>query len=115
MTNQIQGEILFDGWAGGAEDQWVYTPWLLVKGDFGTFGVEVVFESTTLSWTVETRTIEDPATTVILGSTQTGAGSVTSATAAKQLVRYKFHTGSSPSTAGRIVFRALAPSWQTDR
>jgi hypothetical protein len=115
MTNQIQGEILFDGWAGGAEDQWVYTPWMPVRGDFGTFGVEVEFSNTTLSWTVETRTIEDAAATVILSSTQTGAGTVTSTVRAKQLVRYKFHTASSASTDGRVVFRALQPSWQVDR
>lgn len=118
MTNQMQGELLFDGWAGGSnEDEWVYTPWLPVRGDVGTFGVEILWSNTTLTWKVETRTIENPTATPILASAQTGAGSVTSnpATPAKQLVRYKFHTGSTASTANRVVFRALQPSWQVDR
>lgn len=117
MTNQMQGELLFDGWAGGSADEWAYTPWLPVRGDVGTFGVEVLFSNTTLTWDVETRTIENPTATSILASAQTDGGSVTSnpATPAKQLVRYKFHTGSTASLGGRVVFRALQPSWQVDR
>ena len=117
MTNQMQGELLFDGWAGGSADEWAYTPWLPVRGDVGTFGVEIEFSSTTLTWDVETRTIESPTATSILASVQTGAGSVTSdpTKPAKQLVRYRFHTDSSASTSGRVVFRALQPSWQVDR
>ena len=121
MTNQLQGEILFGGWEGAAADEWAYTPWMPVRGDLATFGVEVTFVSgITLTWDVETRTTEDPASVVstILSAPQTinsvATGVAVNSTNAKQLVRYKFKTGNA-STANFVVFRALQPSWQANR
>jgi|SwirhirootsSR2_FD_contig_31_2757133_length_1394_multi_5_in_0_out_0_2 hypothetical protein len=123
MTNQIQGEILFAGWAGNSVSTWAYTPWMPVFGDFGTFAVEVTnIKGVTLSWDVETRTLEDPATTSsILSGTQTIAVIGTSVTQsdsgkpAKELVRYKFSTGSSVSADNFALFRSLDPSWKRNR
>ena len=120
MTNQIQGEILFGGWEGAAASEWAYTPWMPVRGDLATFGVEVtVVSGITLTWDVETRTVEDPASLVssIVGNqtlNAVGTGVAVNSTNAKQLVRYKFKTGNA-STANFVVFRALQPSWQANR
>ncbi|MCC7063406.1 MAG: hypothetical protein IT456_11415 [Planctomycetes bacterium] len=122
MTNQLQGEILFKGWAGGADAAaWAYTPWMPVRGDVGTFGVEVTYlGGVTLTWNVQTRSLEDPSTiTTILAADQTTAAvgpvSATSTVAAKQLVRYRFSTGATASTTDFALLRALQPSWQGDR
>jgi hypothetical protein len=123
MTNQMQGEILFAGWEGGPlaadEKNWAHTPWMPVRGDYATFGVEVlVVNGVTLTWEVQTRTAEDPAVTSIAGSptiSTVTVGRQLNTTACKQLVRYRFSTGSTPSTTNFVVFRALQPSWQIDR
>ena len=124
MTNQLQGEILFAGWEGGSpgEGGWAHTPWMPVRGDFATFAVEVRnISSATLTWEVQTRTAEDPAVSTIAGSGGTlQISSVTTqaaqnSTACKELVRYRFQTGNSPSTLNFVHFRALQPSWQFDR
>jgi hypothetical protein len=117
MTNQLQGEILSKGWSGSTAADWVYTPWIPVRGNFAVFGVQVTYAAgATLTWNVETRTLEEPGTTpTILSGNQTDTGGVLSSTAAKELVRYKFNTGSGASTTDFVVFRALQPSWQFDR
>jgi hypothetical protein len=90
-----------------------------VRGDYATFGVEVlVVNGVTLTWEVQTRTAEDPAVTSIAGSptiSTVTVGRQLNTTACKQLVRYRFSTGSTPSTTNFVVFRALQPSWQIDR
>lgn len=119
MTNQLQGELLFKGWTGVDPADWAYTPWMPVRGDKATFGVEVVaINGVTLTWEVQTRDLENPSVSVI--ATPVGMTTVTTlyafnATAAKQLVRYRFKTGSGASTTDYVVFRALQPSWQVDR
>jgi len=131
MTNQLQGEILFAGWAGDSnvpyapadEATWAHTPWMPVRGDIATFGVEAVSVGGTISlgWEIQTRTAEDGATptTIATGTALTGVGTSfktnTLTSKAKQWVRYRFKTGSTPSTANYIIFRALQPSWQVDR
>jgi hypothetical protein len=122
MTNQLQGEILFKGWAGGNDAEWAYTPWMPVRGDRATFGVEVVSisGSITLTWSVQTREIDDPLTVSdIITMPPTVSAMDTSIDMnddpVMQLVRYKFHTGSGASTSEYVVFRALQPSWQMDR
>ena len=120
MTNQMQGEILFAGWEGGAgEGGWSHTPWMPVRGDFATFGVDVlVVNGVTLTWEVQTRTAEDPTVTSIAGSPTIATvtvGRQLNTIACKQLVRYRFSTGSTASVTNFVVFRALQPSWQGDR
>ncbi len=125
MTNQLQGEILFQGWSGGYspgdEVNWAYTPWMPVRGDLATFGVQVVnANSMTLTWEVQTRTLEDPATvSTITTPVVTSASGTLYAMATvgpgQQLVRYRFSTGSGATTANWMVLRALQPSWQVDR
>mgnify|MGYP006908311031 CR=1 FL=1 len=124
MTNQLQGEILFAGWAGSADPQatdWAYTPWMPVRGDLGTFAVQVlVISGLTLGWEVQTRTAEDPASIVTLvtpaGITSVGtAYAANSSTKAKQFVRYRFKTGATASLSDYVIFRALPPSWQVNR
>jgi hypothetical protein len=119
MTNQIQGEILFSGWGGTADDDYAYTPWMPVAGEVGTFGVEVTYRTgATLTWGVQTRTLEDATlTNMITGQTLSavGVGTAISTTAAKDLVRYRFSTSSTMSVTDYVVVRALAPSWNRDR
>lgn len=120
MTNQLQGEILFAGWAGAtAEKDWVHTPWIPVRGDYATFAVEVTFPGgATLQWDVQTRTRESAtATSILAGTLPTGTASVQndSAKPALELVRYRFNTGGTFSTTDFVVFRPLQPSWQVDR
>lgn len=119
MTNQLQGEILFAGWTGAGDTDWAYGPWLPVRADYATFGVQVVARNdVTLTWEVETRTAEDPTP----GSPIVAAvamSSITTTTAVnrspcKQMFRYRFKTGSA-STTEYVIFRALQPSWQVDR
>lgn len=122
MTNQLQGEVLFKGW-DSSNGQWCYTPWIPVRGDVGTFGVEVLGRvGVTLTWSVETRTAEDPASVTALFANQTtaatGVVSVTSDPSevkVKQWVRYRFATGGTASTSDYVSFRALQPSWETSR
>jgi hypothetical protein len=120
MTNQIQGEILFAGVTA------VYTPWMPVRGDIATFGVEIEqISNTTLKWSVQTRTTEDPNPTNYGEPVATETDSalavhlkLSSSTAAnlcQELVRYKFETTGTASAANFVVFRALQPSWQVDR
>lgn len=122
MTNQLQGEVLFKGW-DGSNGQWCYTPWMPVRGDVGTFGVEVLSRvGVTLTWNVETRTADNPASVEELFANQTistvGVATVTSnpnEQKALQWVRYRFATGGSANTADYVIVRPLAPSWDFDR
>jgi hypothetical protein len=124
MTNQMQGELLFGGWEGGAGDAgWAVTPWMPVRGDYATFAVEVIASSgTTVDWLweVQTRTSEDPSVTVtVIATGAIGATGVLTSqlntVAAKEWVRYRFKTGSTASTTAFAILRALAPSWQVNR
>lgn len=122
MTNQMQGEILFVGWDGGNDGQWAYTPWMPVRGNFATFGVEMIAKqgSLTLTWQVQTRTAEDPATTDLIfltdpTMTSTGVSQKVNDTPCLQMVRYRFKLPGGPSTSDYVIIRALMPSWQTDR
>lgn len=119
MTNQLQGEILFAGWTGLSDTDWAYTPWLPVRADFATFGVQVLARNgVTLTWEVETRTAENPTPSATI-ITAVAMSSITTATAlngtrCQQMFRYRFKTGSA-STTDYVIFRALQPSWQVDR
>lgn len=124
MTNQMQGEILFGGWSGSGVDDWAYTPWMTVRGSVATFGVQVVQRNgVTLTWNVETRTLESATTEALFSADQTIAAVTTglytnaggSDVKAKELVRYRFHTGGSASQTDFVVLRALPPSWRADR
>jgi hypothetical protein len=122
MTNQIQGEILFAGWSGTADGDWAYTPWMPVRADYATFGVEVLARNAAiLTWDVQTRTVEDPAigspitTAVAMSSVTTATASNNIVAKCKQLFRYRFKTGGTASTTEYVIFRALQPSWQVDR
>jgi len=121
----MQGEILFDGWSGTGDADWVYTPWMPVRGNYALFGVQVLANEggITLGWEVQTRTAESPATTTIV-SGQTlatvGIGQATNisadlATRCQQMFRYRFKLTGTASTDRYVVLRALMPSWQTDR
>lgn len=125
MTNQIQGEILFQGINSGANPaQYVYTPWMPAQGDKGTFGIEIlkITSSTTIKWSVETRTAEDPTTMALFDdetATATGvhlveADAATIAAKAKQLVRYRIATGATGDVSKYAILRVLEPSWQLD-
>jgi hypothetical protein len=124
MTNQMQGEVLFAGWSGSASGDWVYTPWMPVRGDIGTFGVQVLQRNTvTLTWNVETRTLESPTTEALFASnrtvssitTDTGTNTGGTDVPAKELVRYRFHTGATANTTDFVVMRALQPAWRVNR
>lgn len=119
MTNQVNGEILFQGVDAG-----VYTPWMPVRGDRGTFAVEVMQKTSgiTLTWRVETRKRdEEPATPLYVTAsasvtgTSTGVFTEVSTADALELVRYCFTTPGTPNASDFVVFRALNPSWQIDR
>jgi hypothetical protein len=97
-----------------------------VRGDRATFGVEfLVRNGIDLKWTVQTRTREDanPANygEPVATQTENATGvklqlsSSTAANLCKELVRYKFETTGTAGTTNFVVFRALQPSWQTDR
>ncbi len=117
MTNQIQGEILFKGIDPASA--WVYSPWLPVRGNKAVFGVEVLqINGVTVTWRVETRTAEDPTTSVIVpdrAMTAVGVDPVLNSTNAKQLVRYCFATGATSDATKWAQVRVLGPSWQADR
>lgn len=119
MTNQMQGELLFGGWEGGTGDGgWATTPWLPVRGDVGTFAVEVLASSGTTAdwaWEVQTRTSEDSASTTIASAAISAFASATNTTPAKEWVRYRFKTGGTASTTAFVIVRALTPSWQVNR
>lgn len=124
MTNQLQGEVLFAGWTGSTDDaNWAYTPWMPVRGDVGTFGVELIANKTaTLEWEVQTRDRDDPTaiSEIVTGVTALAAPGLSIETSgpglAKELVRYRFATGAgSANTTDYVHFRALQPSWQVDR
>jgi len=124
MTNQMQGEILFGGWSGSTSADWAYTPWMPVRGDIGTFGVQVLQRNgVTLTWNVETRSLESTTVealfntnrTVSTVTTDTGTNTGGSDVPAKELVRYRFHTGGTASLTDFVVFRALQPSWRANR
>lgn len=123
MTNQIQGEMLFTGWAGGATaENWAYGPWMPVSGDEATFGVEVVLISSgvTLTWEVQTRTTEAPSPTPTVATNSVSGGvpaisRAASTVALQELYRYRFSTGGTASLSDRVIFRSLMPSWQVDR
>ena len=118
MTNQIQGEILFAAASG------IYTPWMPVRGDRATFGVEVLQASGgTLKWSVETRTLDDPVvggdpvalTTYVGSGAQLVLSSAASVDLCQELVRYKFEVTGTAGADKFVVFRALQPAWQNDR
>lgn len=121
MTNQIQGEILFDGWPGSSSDGYVYTPWMTVRGDVATFGIEIVVAGGgTVTWDVQTRKLEDAAATVISSASTVSAAGVylaqnATTAACQQLVRYRLRTLATATTAKFVIVRALQPSWQVDR
>ena len=119
MTNQIQGEILFDGWPGSSPDGYVYSPWTTVRGDVATFGVEIVVAGGgTVTWDVQTRKLESAAATVITAASMVSAAGVSlvqNTTACEQLVRYRMKTLGTASTTAFVMVRALQPSWQVDR
>ena len=124
MTNQMQGEILYAGWAGSSSATWAYTPWMSVRGDIGTFGVQVLQRNAvTLTWNVETRSLESTTTEALFNTNRTvssittdvGTNTGASDLPAKELVRYRFHTGSTASLTEFVVFRALQPSWRVNR
>ena len=126
MTNQMQGEVLFKGWSGSTAVDWVYAPWMPVRGEIATFGVQVVLLTTaniTLTWNVETRTLASSSVTALFASNQTITTKTTgvatnnggSDNTALELVRYKFSTGSGASVTDFVVFRALPPSWRSNR
>lgn len=118
MTNQVQGEILFKG-LDPAADQWVYTPWITVRGDIATFAVEVTaINGTELTWNVETRTAESPDVAELLSDQTANTVNIHYATAtlkAEQLFRYKMATQSGADVTKWVRCRALTPSWQVDR
>lgn len=125
MTNQVIGEILFAGIDSGSGD-WVYTPWMPVRGDHATFAVEVLQNNgTVLTWDVETRTRESATASSVFDTTKpsfsSGATGVqtkmdeSTGQSIQELVRYRFGTGGTASTTSYVVFRALSPSWQIDR
>lgn len=115
MTNQVQGEILY----AGVNTNPVYTPWMPARGDDATCGVEVLQRKTTsLKWSVETRSLESSSVTTIVAETSVASlGVATNPTTigAKELIRYRFKTTGTASTTEFVVFRALQPSWQIDR
>lgn len=123
MTNQLQGEMLFAGWAGGVNEvDWAHTPWLPVAGDEATFGVEVVHISSgvTLTWEVQTRTKEEPSPTPTVATNSVSGGlpvisRAASTVALRELYRYRFSTGGTASLSDRVIFRALEPAWKQDR
>jgi len=95
-----------------------------LRGNIGTFGVEVLeANGGTLKWSVETRTLEDPAVggEPVALTTHGGSGvqlvlsSSTVGDVCQELVRYKFQVDGTESAANFVVFRALQPSWQNDR
>lgn len=121
MTNQIQGEVLFGGWAGTAGDSttWVYTPWQPVRGTTGTFGVQILQTSgISLIWCVETRTSEEATSTDLFTPTSSSGVNTfttTNTVSTKEMYRYRFATTSTSNVTDWVHFRALTPSWNTDR
>lgn len=123
MTNQMQGEILFAGWSGTTDADWAYTPWMPVRGDKATYGVEVLHLAggATLVWEVQTRTVASGAgalDTPVAAVTISAAGLSTAtsgAVLAKEIVRYRFRVTGSASVSSYAIFRALQPSWQANR
>ena len=124
MTNQIQGEILYAGWTGSAAADWAYTPWAPVRGEIAAFGVQVLQRNgVTLTWNVETRTLESPTAEALFNSNRTVASVTTDVASntggtdvpAKQLFRYRFATGSTASVTDFVIVRALQPSWRVNR
>ena len=121
MTNQVQGELLF----ACNEAYSFYTPWLPVRGDRATFGVEVIAITANcdLKWSVQTREREDPGSygdpVAPQLESSPGVSTMLSSSAAsnlcKELVRYKLTTAGATSTSEFVVFRVLQPSWQVDR
>lgn len=117
MTNQVQGEILYVG-VDPAEP--VYTPWMPVRGDLATYGVEVlqITGSTTLTWAVQTRTRESSTASLALTDqtvTSKGVDTAQATADTEELFRYRFSTGATADLTKFVVFRPLQPSWQTDR
>jgi|JRYL01.1.fsa_nt_gb hypothetical protein len=60
MTKQLQGEIRLAGWSGATDGDWAYTPWMPVRGDKATAGVEVLAleGGANLTWEAPTQTME---------------------------------------------------------
>jgi hypothetical protein len=129
MTNQLQGEILFDGINKTATpNQWVYSPWVPVQGDKATFGIEILLLSAaTVYWNVETRTEEDSTTAAQLFTNDrnpvaVGVDIVTStdgtwgaSAVIKQWVRYRIATNATADATKWVQVRVLPPSWQVNR
>jgi hypothetical protein len=117
MTNQMQGELLFGGWEGGAGDAgWAVTPWMPVRGDYATFAVEVIASSgTTVDWLweVQTRTSEDPSVTVtVIATGAIGATGVLRRSSTRWLRKSGFATGSRPA---RLRARLHSQSFERSR
>ena len=122
MTKQLQGEIRLAGWSGAGDGDWAYAPWMPLRGDKATAGVEVLAleGGANLTWEAQTRTMESgsPVDTTIAATlvSSTGVSTVTSTSVpAKELVRYRFKVAGSDSVAAYVIFRALQPSWQVNR
>lgn len=118
MTNQIQGEIIFQGITGS---DYIYTPWMPVHGTRGTFALEILEIVTDFDvvWNGETRTRESSAATPLLTSdvtdNSTGVHTFFANTDMEELVRYRVTTGSATVDVGKwAVIRFLEPSWQLD-
>ena len=89
-------------------------------GDSAVFTLQVMglSSSITMTWTVETKNVEDAdssASTVGSAVTVNASGLHYTATLTgfKELVRFRYDTGSTGSMDW-IHFRALEPSWQSN-
>lgn len=95
MTNQVIGEIMFAG-VNPSAGSMLTTPWMPVRGDKATFGVEVLQVSgVSLKWFAQTRTREDSAVTALMAEqtlAATGVATAVNTTSAKELVRYVFNS-----------------------
>ncbi|MHC5063705.1 MAG: hypothetical protein ACYTG5_07010 [Planctomycetota bacterium] len=106
----VIGEVIFEGY------QSFYSPWFPRGANVAKFSIEVfAITGMTLSWEVETKNSEDvDSSAVQVGSTQTetaaGVSTTSKFTGFKELVRYKFKTGATPSLDW-VHFRMLNPAW----
>jgi len=107
----IIGEVIFEGYTT------FYSPWFPRGGDDAVFILETFdISGLTLTWTFWTKNAEDTdasATQVGSAETITAAGlkETSLLSGFKELVRYKFSTGATPSMDW-VHFRVLNPSWQ---
>ena len=128
MTQQLQGEVLFARTGSiTTPSQCVYTPWMKCRGSVAVFGIEIfkITSGLTLTWSVQTKTSEDPdsaaselgpatgisETTAGLKYSDDGSGDM-QLPGCKELYRYVFATGTTASTTEWVNFRELAPAWE---